>query len=68
MRELVAEELLTEGEIHVASSPGLLLLGYDAETREMIGLSGYRELLEQFWLIRLADPERLARGTDPGHL
>ncbi len=68
VREVVAANRLAEGAIHVARAPGLLLLGYDAETTEMIGLSGYRELLEQFWLIRIVDPDRLARGTDPGGL
>jgi len=68
VREIVGTQRLAEGAIHVARAPGLLLLGYDAETSEMIGLSGYRELLEQFWLIRIVDPERLARGTDPGGL
>lgn len=66
VRAIVAAEGLAEGAIHVARAPGLLLLGYDAETDAMIGLSGYRELLEQFWLIRIVDPGRLARGTDPG--
>jgi len=63
IRELIVAGSLAEGTVHVARAPGLLLVGYDAETDAMYGLSGYRELLEMFWQIRLS--RRVARGTDP---
>jgi len=63
IHELIVEGSLAEGAVHVARAPGLLLVGYDADTDAMYGLSGYRDLLEQFWMIRLAG--RIARGTDP---
>lgn len=63
VRERIVEGSLAEGTVHATRAGGLLLLGYDAETDAMYGLSGYRELLQQFWQIRLAG--RIARGTDP---
>lgn len=63
VRTIVARERISEGTIHMAR-PGLLFLGYDADTDAMYGLSGYREVLELFWKIRM--PLRFARGTGVG--
>ena len=64
VREIIDDDALVEGALHVAR-PGLLLLAADAERDTLYGLAGYREPLELFWRIRVSPIEaaRFARGT-----